>query len=61
MADRRIGVYNVLVILTTALGSFTYGFNSAVIGAVFGLPSFFEYFDLSLTGSDSATIIGGMF
>lgn len=52
-------IYNYLAILTTGLGSFTYGFNSAVIGSVFGLPAFFDYFNLSLTGKDSADIIGG--
>ncbi|KAH7125995.1 general substrate transporter [Dactylonectria macrodidyma] len=51
-------VYNFLAVLTSGLGSFTYGFNSAVIGCIFGLPSFFEYFDLTLTGKDSAPIIG---
>jgi hypothetical protein len=51
--------YNYGVILTVALGSFTYGFTSSIIGAVFGLPSFFEYFDLTLSGKKSADIIGG--
>ncbi|RAH79953.1 MFS general substrate transporter [Aspergillus japonicus CBS 114.51] len=36
--------YNLLVVLTVALGSFAYGFDSAIIGSVFGLPSFFSYF-----------------
>jgi uncharacterized membrane protein len=54
-------LYNYLVIFTVALGSFTYGFTSSIIGAVFGLPAFFDYFSLSLSGSSSADIIGGMF
>lgn len=53
--------YNFLIIFTVALGSFTYGFNSSIIGAVFGLPSFFEYFNLTLAGSDSASVIGGTY
>ncbi|KAH7127796.1 general substrate transporter [Dactylonectria estremocensis] len=51
-------VYNFLAVLTSGLGSFMYGFNSAVIGSIFGLPAFFEYFDLTLTGKESAPIIG---
>jgi hypothetical protein len=42
--------YNFLVIFFVTLGSFTYGFNSAIIGSAFGLESFFEYFDIVLTG-----------
>lgn len=52
-------LYNSLAVLASGLGSFTYGFNSAIIGSIFGLPSFFEYFDLTLTGKESAPIIGG--
>lgn len=55
----RGNAFNFLVIFTVALGSFTYGYNSSIIGSVFGLPSFFTYFDLTLAGSDSASIIGG--
>ncbi|RSM18688.1 hypothetical protein CDV31_002408 [Fusarium ambrosium] len=51
-------VYNFLAVLTSGLGSFMYGFNSSIIGSIFGLPGFFEYFDLTLTGKDSAPIIG---
>jgi MFS family permease len=53
--------YNFLIVFTVALGSFTYGYSSAIIGSVFGLPSFFSYFNLSLSGSNSARIIGGTF
>lgn len=56
--------YNFLVIFFVALGSFTYGYNSAIIGAVFGLPSFYNYFDIALDGphaTEGNTIIGGKF
>ncbi|KAB8228884.1 uncharacterized protein BDW43DRAFT_322531 [Aspergillus alliaceus] len=37
-----------------AVGSFTYGFNSAVIGSVPGLPSFLNYFCLNTSGPDAS-------
>lgn len=52
-------LYNYSIILVVALASFTYGFTSSIIGAVFGLPSFYAYFDLSPTAKSSANIIGG--
>lgn len=53
--------YNFLIVFFVALGSFTYGYNSAIIGSVYGLPSFFEYFNIELTGpnSDYGTQITG--
>ncbi|KAK4947592.1 hypothetical protein LTR10_013538 [Elasticomyces elasticus] len=45
--------YNFMVVFFAALGSFTYGFNSAIVGTVFGLPSFFDYFNISLTGPNA--------
>jgi hypothetical protein len=54
--------FNLAVILFASLGSFTYGYSSSIIASVFGLPSFFEYFNLSLTGpkaTDANQIIGG--
>ncbi|KAF2465292.1 MFS transporter, partial [Lindgomyces ingoldianus] len=42
--------YNFLIVFLVTFGSLTYGYNSAIIGSVIGLPSFFEYFDISLTG-----------
>lgn len=33
--------YNYLIVFIAALGSFTYGFNNAIIGSIFGLPGFF--------------------
>lgn len=54
--------YNFIVVFFAALGSFTYGFNSSIIGAVFGLPEFFLYYNISLTGpnaNEGNQIIGG--
>ncbi|KAJ5465930.1 general substrate transporter [Penicillium desertorum] len=45
--------YNFLIVFFVALGSFTYGFNSAIIGSILGLPSFLNYFDLSTTGANA--------
>ncbi|CAG9955462.1 unnamed protein product [Clonostachys rosea f. rosea IK726] len=53
--------YNFLIIFFVALGSFTYGFNSAISGSVLGLSSFLNYFDISTTGpgaTKSNRIIG---
>ncbi|EPE08408.1 general substrate transporter [Ophiostoma piceae UAMH 11346] len=43
--------YNVGIVFFVALGSFTYGFNSSIMGTVFGLSSFFDYFNLPQAGS----------
>jgi hypothetical protein len=51
--------YNFLVIFFVALGSFTYGFNSAIIGSTFGLESFFEYFDTGPHGHKGNQVISG--
>lgn len=54
--------YNFLVIFFVALGSFTYGFNSAISGSVLGLSSFLNYFQLSTTGPNATKgnhLIGG--
>uniref|UniRef100_A0A0B7KSN6 Major facilitator superfamily (MFS) profile domain-containing protein n=1 Tax=Bionectria ochroleuca TaxID=29856 RepID=A0A0B7KSN6_BIOOC len=53
--------YNFLIIFFVALGSFTYGFNSAISGSVLGLSSFLNYFNLTTSGpgvSKSNQIIG---
>ncbi|KAI8712213.1 MFS domain-containing protein [Fusarium sp. LHS14.1] len=53
--------YNFLIIFFVALGSFMYGFNSAISGSVLGLSSFLNYFDLDTSGpgaSKSNQIIG---
>lgn len=46
--------FNFILVFFVALGSFTYGFNSALIGSVLGLPSFLNYFDLNETGPDAS-------
>jgi hypothetical protein len=51
--------YNFIVVFFAALGSFTYGFSSSIIGAVFGLSSFYDYFNISLKTSEGNDIIGG--
>ncbi len=54
--------FNFMVVFFAALGSFTYGFSSSIIGAIFGLPGFYKYFDISLTGPHADkgnAIIGG--
>jgi hypothetical protein len=54
--------YNFMVVFFAALGSFTYGYNSSIIASVFGLPAFFQYFNIELNGPNTAEgnrIIGG--
>lgn len=56
--------YNFAIVFFVALGSFTYGFNASIMGTVFGLNSFFNYFNLSQTGAGAAhtnNIIGGTY
>ncbi|OAP59202.1 hypothetical protein AYL99_06500 [Fonsecaea erecta] len=50
--------YNYAVAFFVALGSFTYGFNSSVIGAVLGQPSFYNYFGFEATSSLGGSITG---
>ncbi|KAH8690341.1 general substrate transporter, partial [Talaromyces proteolyticus] len=45
--------YNLTVVLFASLGSFSYGYSSSIIASVFGLPSFFSYFNLSLIGPNA--------
>jgi MFS family permease len=54
MAPAAASQYNFLVVFLVTFGSLTYGYNSAIIGAVIGLPSFFTYFKISLTGPNAA-------
>ncbi|KAF2009416.1 general substrate transporter [Aaosphaeria arxii CBS 175.79] len=50
--------YNYLVVTFVALGSFTYGFNSAIMGLVIGLPEFFRYFNINLDDDTGSSITG---
>ncbi|KAH0837179.1 hypothetical protein AYO21_08164 [Fonsecaea monophora] len=50
--------YNFLIVFFVALGSFTYGFNSAIMGLVIGLPAFFQYFNISLDDTQGNQITG---
>lgn len=52
-------VYNFVVIFFVTFGSLTYGYNSAIIGAVIGLPSFFEYFDIDIKSAGGSRVTGG--
>ncbi|KAF2641975.1 MFS transporter [Massarina eburnea CBS 473.64] len=51
---RTVIISNYLIVFLVTFGSLTYGYNSAIIGAVIGLPSFFAYFNISLTGPNAA-------
>lgn len=46
--------YNFLIVFLVTFGSLTYGYNSAIIGAVLGLNSFFKYFGIDLHGPNPA-------
>ncbi|KAK5209652.1 hypothetical protein LTR47_009050 [Exophiala xenobiotica] len=50
--------YNFLIVFFVALGSFTYGFNSAIMGLVIGLPAFFQYFNINLDDTKGNQITG---
>ena len=45
--------YNFRIVFIAAIGSFTYGYNNAIIGSVFGQPGFFEVRQLPLRVLDS--------
>lgn len=47
----HLSLYNLAIVLFVALGSFTYGFSTSIIGSVTGLPSFYEYFELTTIGN----------
>jgi MFS family permease len=49
--------YNHLIALFVCLGSYSYGFNSGIIGGVIGQPSWYSYFDMDPTGSYATSII----
>jgi len=54
----RANRYNFAIAFFVALGSFTYGFNSAIIGSVIGEPSFYSYFDFEATSAYGGRILG---
>ncbi|KAK5311128.1 hypothetical protein LTR93_011820 [Exophiala xenobiotica] len=43
--------FNFVAVFTVALGGFTYGFASTMIGSVLGLPAFWAHFGLTIDGS----------
>ncbi|KAH7256032.1 general substrate transporter [Fusarium tricinctum] len=60
---QTVNQYNLAVVLFTAFGSFTYGFNSSIIASTTGLPSFWSYFNLATSGPRadwSTQMIGAM-
>jgi hypothetical protein len=64
MAVIQASRYNIMVVFFVTLGSFTYGFNSSIMGTVFGLNAFYAYFNLDTTGPNAAyanNILGGNF
>jgi hypothetical protein len=56
-----LNAYNLLVVYLVTFGSLTYGYNSAIIGAVIGLPSFFDYFKIDIKSDGGSQITGGEF
>ncbi|KAJ5256827.1 general substrate transporter [Penicillium angulare] len=46
----RINIYNLIVVLFVALGSFTYGFNSSIVASFTALPAFYAYFNFESSG-----------
>ncbi|RDW61604.1 MFS sugar transporter [Coleophoma crateriformis] len=47
-------IYNVLVGMTVAMGSFTYGFGFAAFATSIGQPGFYAYFNLSTKGAGAS-------
>jgi hypothetical protein len=43
-----------------ALGSFTYGYNSAIMGSVIGLPSFFSHLGIAYASANGSPITGAI-
>lgn len=56
----RANRYNFVIALFVTLGSFTYGFNSAAMAGVLGLPSFYVYFAIDTTTSYGNSILGAV-
>lgn len=57
-AGAKANLYNFLIAYLVTLGSFTYGYNAALIGSVLGLPSFFTYFDIDEASQEGSAITG---
>lgn len=57
MFGGKVNKYNILVVLTAALGSYTYGFTVNATGSVLGMASFYDYFRLDITSTTG--VIGG--
>lgn len=57
MGGDKTSTFNFLVVITAALGSFSFGFNTNVTGSVLGMPSFYEYFNLNIEVTTG--VIGG--
>lgn len=58
----KVTSFNFILVFFVSLGSFLYGFNSSIMGTVFGLPYFYSYFNLDTTGpraSFTNNILGG--
>jgi MFS family permease len=56
----RANGYNFAVTFFAALGSFTYGYNSAIMGSVIGLPAFFSYFSIVESSSKGSSVTGAI-
>jgi MFS family permease len=56
----RANAYNFAVTFFAALGSFTYGYNVAIMGSVIGLPAFFGYFNIDYASSEGSSITGAI-
>jgi hypothetical protein len=56
----RANAYNFAVTFFAALGSFTYGYNAAIMGSVIGLPAFFKYYNIDYASSEGSSITGAI-
>jgi MFS family permease len=56
--EARANTYQFIIVFFVGLGSFTYCFDSAIVGSVIGLPSIYSYFNFEYTSSYGSSIIG---
>jgi MFS family permease len=56
----RANAYSFAVTFFSALGSFTYGYNAAIMGSVIGLPAFFKYYNIDYASSEGSSITGAI-